>query len=578
MIFVFELALRFSGYGKTYPLFVPAQNVNDYLQPNPEVIKRFFHRSSLAPKVAPDTMLFKKQKEAGTRRIVLMGGSTAAGFPYGRFGSPIGLLSHQIKLAYPEEKIEFISVAMASINSYSILDFVDEVVAIEPDAVLIYSGHNEYLGVMGVGSNFASKGGHFANLAFLALKDLRIFQLVQDLYHSLFAKQAFEHNAQNRTIMASVAKEKSIPIDSPLFHAGRDQFTQNINLILKKFDTKGIQTFISTIASNEGEQAPFESSDKDSTQALLKRANELENITPQQAELLINADKNSANLAFMLASKLENNHPEQAREYYILASDLDELRFRAPSDFNKIIRSSSQNFQNVVLVDSLNAFRENSENKIITKRLMLEHLHPNEAGYMLIALSFFDALNEAAFFRSEQFTSQYISLYNNTVLESDLFIANHKIKMLTSDYPFVKSKQNFDEAYASNEIEKIALARIGNGSWITTQKQLIELYQSKQDWLNAGISAGILFEALPFEHQAARAASLFYLRANEFHLAYHFAQKAFELQPKDANYGLSLAEVMFRLGMKAKSIKLLDEIIEQHPNNQQAKSIRRQIS
>ena len=98
-----ELALRVSGFGQQYPLFIEASSPlnaqsalsGKYLQPNPHVIKRFFHSPELAPPVEPDTFLFKQAKDESSFRIVLMGGSSAAGFPYGRFGSPAGLLKQQ---------------------------------------------------------------------------------------------------------------------------------------------------------------------------------------------------------------------------------------------------------------------------------------------------------------------------------------------------------------------------------------------------------------------------------------------------------------------------------------------------
>ncbi|MDC2888862.1 SGNH/GDSL hydrolase family protein [Psychrosphaera algicola] len=100
----------------------------------------------------------------------MQGGSTAAGFPYGRFGSLQGMLEQRFKRTYPHKNIEVINTAMAAVNSYTLMDFVDEIIEIEPDLILIYAGHNEYLGVMGVGSTFAAIGGRSATLAFCYLK------------------------------------------------------------------------------------------------------------------------------------------------------------------------------------------------------------------------------------------------------------------------------------------------------------------------------------------------------------------------------------------------------------------------
>ena len=204
---ILEGILRLSGFGHEYPLFIEPAQKPGYLQPNPDIIQRYFHSPEHAPNVAPDTFLFPQQKPQGVTRIVLMGGSSAAGFPYGRFGAPSGMLQQMLKMRYPTQDIEVISVAMASINSYALRDFAAEVANIEPDAVLIYAGHNEYLGVMGVGSVYAGAGGHWANLVYMTLRDFRLFQLLQ---HLLISAPEIPEDASGRTVMAQVAKNKNI--------------------------------------------------------------------------------------------------------------------------------------------------------------------------------------------------------------------------------------------------------------------------------------------------------------------------------------------------------------------------------
>ena len=46
---------------------------------------------------------------------------------------------------------------MAAVTSYVLLDFADEIIAQQPDAVVIYTGHNEYLGIGGVGSSLRQR-------------------------------------------------------------------------------------------------------------------------------------------------------------------------------------------------------------------------------------------------------------------------------------------------------------------------------------------------------------------------------------------------------------------------------------
>ena len=109
VLFGIEILLRISGFGTHHNLFIPVPNQPAYIQPNPDVIHRYFPSPEAAPNVAIDTQFFLAEKPKDSLRIVSMGGSTAAGFPYGRFGSPAGILQHRLKGLYPEHNIEIIN-------------------------------------------------------------------------------------------------------------------------------------------------------------------------------------------------------------------------------------------------------------------------------------------------------------------------------------------------------------------------------------------------------------------------------------------------------------------------------------
>jgi hypothetical protein len=120
------------------------------------------------------------------------------------------MLGDRLEATHPYSDIEVVSTAMAAVNSYTLLDFVDEIIEQKPDLILIYAGHNEYLGIMGVGSAFAAKGGRFATLMHLKLKDWRLYQLLQKFY-SLAMSSEVPPDKSNKTLMSQVAKEKEEP-------------------------------------------------------------------------------------------------------------------------------------------------------------------------------------------------------------------------------------------------------------------------------------------------------------------------------------------------------------------------------
>ena len=117
ILLLLELGLRLSSFGNEYPLFIEKPTAKKqsslYLQPNPKVINRYFADENLAPNVSPDTVYFKKEKSKESFRIFIQGGSTAAGFPYGRWGSLQGMLEQRFKRLYPNKEIEVINTAMA---------------------------------------------------------------------------------------------------------------------------------------------------------------------------------------------------------------------------------------------------------------------------------------------------------------------------------------------------------------------------------------------------------------------------------------------------------------------------------
>ncbi|WP_395343969.1 hypothetical protein PN836_004635 [Ningiella sp. W23] len=597
-----EGILRLANYGASYPLFVESDQFEGYLEPNPDVIKRFFYPASSAPAVSPDTYLFKEQKTDNTLRIVAMGGSTMAGFPYGRFGSPAGMLKQRISASHPQQKVEIISVAMSSINSFSILDFTEEVIAIEPDAVLIYVGHNEYLGALGVGSSFAGKGSYSANLLFLTLKDWRIYQLVQKIYHLIVTPNPegiyVEGASTNqRTLMAQVAKDKNIAYKSDIYVAGKTQFEQNLSLILEKLSQAAVPAFVSSIASNEASQAPFESLEIPELDNALLNKN-TQKSWPTNAHTALAKDRFHANYMFALGNYLlENGKRTEAYKAFKQARDFDLLRFRAPSEFNEIIQAVSHK-HDAIFVDSYATLINDTKNRIIDKSLMLEHLHPNARGYFLIAESFYSSLLEEGLISSENTNEQDLAVFQEDAWRwqplslTDQIFAQFKVEQLLSDYPFSDTPTtvrlddiriaDIEHAIVNSRAIRrsditLAKQRMRGESYIKIQQQLVEKLQSEGRFLEAGISAGTLFEALPEQENLARVASLLLLRANALPLAEYYASKAVQLNPRAVNYKLSLAEILFKQQKIKASIVLLDEVIAQDPSNLKAKQIRRSL-
>ena len=362
----FEFILRISGYGTDYPLFVTPQGKPEYWVMNPEISKKYFVDQEHATTGYQE--LFKKEKDLDTFRIFVLGASTGVGYPYGHNGSFHRWLQYALNETYPENSIEIINVSLTAVNSFTLLDFTRQLVDYRPDAVLIYAGHNEYYGALGVGSVGAFGGNSWMVRLFLELKKYRLVQLLSDGIQQV--KKWMQKDAYAReTLMKKMVAVQEIPYGSKRYHQGVAQFNDNFTRILNVLDERAIPTFLSTVVSNEKDLKPFISDDTDTT-------------------------KSAEHYFDLGAENLKSSHFSVAKEQFVKAKELDLLRFRAPDTMNIIIREMAKKYKNVHLVDTYQRFCQEAPNGILGKETLLEHVHPNLNGYSLLAHSFYTRMNE----------------------------------------------------------------------------------------------------------------------------------------------------------------------------------------
>lgn len=544
-----ELILRIVNYRPTEPLFIDAPSMTSYMQPNENVINRFFASPEMAPKVSPDTQYFLKAKPEGSFRIVVQGGSTAAGFPYGRWGSLSGMLQQRFKRLYPEKNIEIINTAMSSVNSFTLLDFVEEIIELKPDLILVYAGHNEYLGIMGVGSSFSSRSNYSAKLLFLKLKDFKLYRLVESIYYAMIGKTQRLNGDQTtesdqRSLMAKIAKDKDIEFGSELYLSGVEQFKNNMTLILEKYQQNRIPVIVGNLVSNEKDLPPFSAlSDNNSN-----------------AAVYYNKGMNA----------LQHKRYQQSRSYFSEARDHDSLRFRAPSEFNRVIDALiSEELAYFADVDE--RIRQDSDDKLIGKKHMLEHLHPTVRGYFLLADAYLNAMLKYQLLptlKNQDLNSNF-AWSEQPITKADELYGEFKITRLTSDYPFKAAPEKVIIPI-NNTLEHQALNWREQGkSWLQINQQLLVEYQKRNDFPESAKIAGLLADALPNQFDSTFAAGMLYKKIDNLPLSTHHLLRAIELKPNEINGRLSLAQNYFLLKEFDKSLKLLKQVKTIQPTHPQ---------
>lgn len=92
----------------------------------------------------PPRQTFLADKPEGGIRVFSLGGSAALGWPHGDAGSYARLLERKLARLYPQRSVEVINAAGNTYASYRVRGVFDEIVEYEPDAILLWTGNNEF--------------------------------------------------------------------------------------------------------------------------------------------------------------------------------------------------------------------------------------------------------------------------------------------------------------------------------------------------------------------------------------------------------------------------------------------------
>jgi len=474
---------------------------------NPHASKRYFTAAENATIGTFES--FRKRKTPETIRIFVLGESTTLGYPYMYNASFHRWLSFRLMHTFPDKQFEIINLSLTAVNSYTVLGFTKELVDYQPDAILIYCGQNEYYGTLGVGSTSRMGSSRFLVQSVLYLRSARLAQLLGNSISLVKSAVTGKQVNTRETLMRRMAAKQEIPFNSGTYERGIRQFQKNMDAVCRLLSKKKIPVFLSNLVSNERDLEPFISSGKDSAY--------------------------SADYHFALAgSAYEKGNFAKAKQEYILAKDLDMLRFRAPDTLNKIIAALPGKYDAVHLVDTRKIFEEHAPHGIIGSETILEHVHPNIYGYGLMSEAFYQSFKQYHFISpSPESEISFEQLQREMpITKVDSLKGTYEITVLKENWPFNREK-SFDANQLDTYEEKMALALLNRTIlWNDAMPQLMNYYLNKGDQVNAARVA----ESVALQY-ANDATFLFYagkfclnLQKNDKARVYY--QHAFRLTPK----------------------------------------------
>jgi lysophospholipase L1-like esterase len=446
LLVVVEVLLRLFGYGHDTSLFVRyPDNPDDWVM-NKYASERYFSdtvnetRGSIEP--------FAVAKAPGTFRIFVLGESTTAGYPYFHNGSFDRWLKFRLMHEHPDVHFEVVNVSLTAVNSYTVLDFGKQVIDYQPDAVLVYVGHNEYYGALGVGSTSRFGNSRWMVQALLTLRRLRLLQLIGRLFSGL--RSGGETLDEKENLMQRMAARQRIGYGSADYYAGIQQFRDNMDELCRVMKDAGVPVFLSTLVSNEKDCKPFV----------------------------------GGSSVFALGdSAFAAGDYVAAKRDYDMARDSDMLRFRAPSAINGVIRELTGKFPTVHLVEAERLFDSCSPHEIVGNSTLLEHVHPNLFGYALLSEAFYRAMGKVRLFTNGGGGGMNFEelLAKMPVTAVDSLNGAYTIMMLKTRWPFhERLPAGFRRGNSIEEQLAGALA-VGRINWLDAMNQLFQYGQRTGD-------------------------------------------------------------------------------------------------
>ena len=548
-----ELILRIINYGDNLKLFIdyPGKETVEHRIINPVIGKKYFQKLEYTN---PCHDLFLKEKPENGFRVFVMGSSTVLGFPYDENLMFSRILEERLQDSYPEKYIEVINTAMTAINSHTLLDFIDEVLKEEPDAILIYAGHNEFYGALGLGS--VEKANKYRGLTFLHLDLLsfRFYQLLRSLISG--SGELISGNKTGKsvrgTLMKIIADNKEIPYKGDIYNKVIERYEKNMGKLLKKAKRKNVPVFISEVVSNIKDLEPFCSVTAGGYPPAAEKYNE---------------GKISE----------EGGDFEKAKKDYYRAKDLDCIRFRASEEINEIIHSLAAQCEAYLVPMKSSYFEEASPNKLIGSNLITEHVHPNIDGYFLMADAFFNKLAESKLI-GEKLNIVY---YKNSAYyqrnwgytELDSLLGVHRVNSIKYYWPFQPLDAPFTdyrEVYnPTSLVDSLAFAIIRSPDFKTYEahQKMADFYKQGADFYNAFREYNAAVKCNPFQVKDYLEAANCLIKINDIPLALKILNKSLELMESFYAY-FKKGELLIIKGDYKEAVEALEKARELDGNHE----------
>ena len=356
---------------------------------------------------------FPARKAPGTYRIFSLGGSTTYGRPYRDLTSFNGWLREFLLAADPSRHWEVINAGGISYASYRVAKLTEELIDYQPDLLIVYCGHNEFLEKRTYGR--LAEMSPMAMRTWTLLGRSRTYSLLARLVRpvagddSQRVHQRHELAGEVDEILSHTVGPASYARDDELRLQVLAHYRFSLGRIARLARAVGAQVIFVTTPSNLKDCSPFKSQhrsdrtseDQEKWSALLKQAQflQIEGRHEEAMEHFRQAkalDDRFAELHYRMGkSLLALSRHEDAHVAFRHALEEDVCPLRALTPMRQIVREVAAE-NGADLVDFAAVLEDRSLRQrghaILGDGDFLDHVHPNIDAHRLLALTLLEEM------------------------------------------------------------------------------------------------------------------------------------------------------------------------------------------
>ena len=384
-------------FSETQPLFEPDGAGTQYAI-----------ASSRLPLFRPEQFLI--EKPASEFRIFCVGGSTVQGRPYAIETSFTTWLEIRLQAADPSKRWNVINCGGVSYASYRLAPIIEEIIGYDPDLIVLYTGHNEFLEDRTYDS--IKSTAPWVARTHNQLARLRTYSFLRSLALGVTAggenKDGAGTTNLNDGMVLPPDVEARLDFRNGLEQYHRDDqwkrdviqhFAFNVRRMVKTAKDANVPLILCNPACNLRDASPFKSENSNDLPSsdLARFTESWDSIraiddTPRDVQqeidrlsVLVEIDSRHAGLQYRLGQMIQQAGDfKKAKTHLIRAKEEDVCPLRIIEPMYDVIAEVA-NELDVPLVDIKAFFEKRSPDGIPGRESFLDHVHPTIHGHQLIS-------------------------------------------------------------------------------------------------------------------------------------------------------------------------------------------------